>query len=108
MNSAEAQLCGMSPQSSAWPVRVSDCSSRHTRVGAAWFAKVYRQSITRHDTLQPATGTWALAQAIWAGDLLAAEHETVQDFLRLLDRIDDEEGIPAETGWLTYRSVWTY
>jgi hypothetical protein len=64
--------------------------------------------VRRHDRVQPATATWALAHAIWPGEVFPADHEIVRTFLQLLDTLDDEEGIPAETGWLTYRSVWTY
>ena len=32
----------------------------------------------------------------------------VRNFCRLLDQIDDEEGVPAGTGWIPYRGVWPY
>ena len=56
----------------------------------------------------PGTATWALAQAIYPGQLFAPDDPLVQNFCHLLDQIDDEEGIPAETGWLPYRAVWGY
>ena len=56
----------------------------------------------------PGTATWALAQAIYPGQLFAPDDPLVQNFCQLLDLIDDEEGIPAETGWLPYRAVWGY
>lgn len=58
--------------------------------------------------INPGTGTWAFAQALHPGEVLATDHPTVTDFLELLDRIDDEQGIPAATGWLPYRALWTY
>jgi hypothetical protein len=65
-------------------------------------------AVSRPSAIQPGTATWALAQAIWPGEVLPPDHELVRNFLALLDSVDDEQGIPAETGWLTYRSLWTY
>lgn len=56
----------------------------------------------------PGTATWALAQAIYPGQLFAPDDPLVQNFCHLLDRLDDEEGIPAATGWLPYQAVWSY
>lgn len=58
--------------------------------------------------INPGTGTWAFAQAVYPGQLLAADHPTVTRYLDLLERSDDEQGVPAETGWLPYRALWTY
>ena len=56
----------------------------------------------------PATATWAFAQAIYPGQIFASDDPLVQNFCHLLDLLDDEQGIPAETGWLPYRAVWGY
>jgi hypothetical protein len=58
--------------------------------------------------LQPQSATWAMCQAIWPGEVFAPDDPLVQNLNRLNDLIDDEEGIPASTGWLPYRSVWSY
>lgn len=58
--------------------------------------------------LKPQTGTWALAHAITPGEVFAPEHEIVQDLLKLLDSVDDREGIPEDTGWCTDQALWPY
>ena len=58
--------------------------------------------------LNPGSATWALAQTIYPGEVFAPDDPLVQNFCRLLELIDDEQGIPAETGWLPYRAVWGY
>lgn len=58
--------------------------------------------------IQPETATWALCHAIWPGEVFAPQEPWVQDLLALYERRDDEEGIPATTGFLPYRAVWTY
>jgi hypothetical protein len=56
----------------------------------------------------PGTATWAFAQAIYPGQVFPPDDPLVQNFCHLLDLLDDEQGIPAETGWLPYRAVWGY
>ena len=58
--------------------------------------------------INPVTATWALAHAIYPGEIFAPDDPIVQNFCCLLDQIDDEEGIPVATGWLPYKSVWSY
>jgi hypothetical protein len=58
--------------------------------------------------VNPGTGTWALAQAIYPGQIFSPDDPLVQNFCRLLEQLDGEEGIPAGTGWLPYRAVWNY
>jgi hypothetical protein len=58
--------------------------------------------------IHPQTGTWALAQAIFPGEVFAPDDPLVQNFLALLDAVDDEEEIPCNTAFWTYRMVWTY
>lgn len=58
--------------------------------------------------LNPGSATWALCHAIYPGEVFTPDDPLVQNLLRLFDRIDDEEGIPAETGWLPYKAVWNY
>lgn len=56
----------------------------------------------------PGVATWALCQAIYPGEVLAPEDSLVQDLLALSDSLDNEEGLPRETGWLPWRAVWSY
>jgi hypothetical protein len=60
------------------------------------------------ERVNPGTGTWALAQAIYPGELFAPDDPLVQEFCHLLETLDDEEGIPAATGWLPFEALWTY
>lgn len=58
--------------------------------------------------INPGTATWALAHAIYPGEVFAPDDPIVQNFCKLLDQIDDEEGIPAGTGWMPHEALWTY
>ena len=58
--------------------------------------------------VNPGTATWALAQSIYPGELFPADDPIVQNMCALLDQLDDEEGIPAETGWLPHKALWGY
>lgn len=58
--------------------------------------------------VNPGTATWALAHAIYPGQIFAPDDPLVQNFCHYLDLVDDEEGIPAETGWLPYQGSWGY
>ncbi len=64
--------------------------------------------VRRHRQTGPATATWAFAQAVWPGELFTADDPAVTGMLALFDESDDIEGIPAETGWLPYESLWGY
>jgi hypothetical protein len=66
------------------------------------------REVPRWREVQPETATWALCHAIWPGEVFDPEEVLVEDLLALLDARDDEQGIPATTGWLSYRAVWTY
>lgn len=57
---------------------------------------------------RPQTATWALAHAIYPGEILPPDHPYVSNFLRLLDSVDDEQGIPTESGWIHDQAVWGY
>ena len=58
--------------------------------------------------VNPGTATWALAHAVYPGELFAADDPLVQNFCALLDQLDDDEGVPTATGWLPYQALWTY
>jgi hypothetical protein len=60
------------------------------------------------EAVRPETATWAFAHAIYPGEIFSPDDSLVQDFIYLLDSRDDEEQIPATTGWLPYRAVWSY
>lgn len=68
----------------------------------------YPEPVQRQHELQPQTATWALCHAIWPGEVFAPDDPIVQNLLHLTDLVDDEEGIPGETGWLPYQAVWNY
>ena len=57
---------------------------------------------------KPQTGTWALAQAIYPGEVFAPDDRIVTDLLKLLDSVDDTEGIPENTGWQIRNAIWGY
>jgi hypothetical protein len=76
--------------------------------GGSHIYVVGREDAPRWRLIQPETATWALCHAIWPGEVFAPDEPWVQDLLALYDRRDDEEGIPATTGFLPYRAVWTY
>lgn len=57
---------------------------------------------------KPQTANWAYAHAIYPGEVLGADDEYVSDFLSLMDEVDDEQGIPKETGWTKDQSLWGY
>lgn len=58
--------------------------------------------------LRPESGTWALSQAIWPGEVFAPDDPIVQNLNHLHDLVDDEEGVPTGTGWLPYKALWSY
>ncbi|MFI0454255.1 hypothetical protein [Actinomadura sp. 6N118] len=64
--------------------------------------------VPRWRQIQPETATWAFCHAIWPGEVFAPGEPIVADLLALFDARDGEQGIPATTGWLPYRAVWTY
>lgn len=57
---------------------------------------------------RPQTGTWALAQAIYPGEVFRPDDPVVTELLELLDSVDNTEGIPENTGWETHNAVWGY
>ena len=59
------------------------------------------------DGIRPETATWALAHAIYPGEVFEVDDDLVQGFLHLLKLRDGEEHVPATTGWLPYRALWT-
>lgn len=84
------------------PMWMPDGSSEHRDL------QDYEGEISPYLRLQPASGSWALAQAIYPGEVFAPDDPIVQNFCTLLDQLDDEEGIPAYTGWLPHNAVWNY
>ena len=64
--------------------------------------------VRRHRRIGPLTGNWAFCHAVWPGELFDPDDPLVRGLLWQLDRADDDEGVPAETGWLPYQAVWSY
>src|SRR5690606_20879747 len=54
------------------------------------------------ERINPATATWALAHSIFPGEVFSPDEPIVQNFCKLLDSIDDDEGVPTGTGWAPY------
>ena len=79
---------------------VLEPGAHHTRPGVG--------ATAAEEEIRPETATWALAHAIYPGEVFTPDDPIVQDYLHLLDLRDDEEQIPATTGWLPYRAVWSY
>jgi hypothetical protein len=84
------------------PIRIPGGSSDHH-----WIPD-YPAEPEPWQRLNPGSATWALAQTIYPGEVFAPDDLLVQNFCQLLELLDDEEGIPIETGWLPYRALWTY
>lgn len=57
---------------------------------------------------KPQTGIWAFCHSIFPGEVFSPNDPLVTELLALLDRVDDEEGIPAGTGWISWRGLWNY
>ncbi|SES11627.1 hypothetical protein [Salipaludibacillus aurantiacus] len=57
---------------------------------------------------RPQSATWALAHAIYPGEIFPDDDAEVTNFLALLDSIDNTQGIPEETGWVHDQAVWGY
>ncbi|TVR93928.1 MAG: hypothetical protein EA416_04320 [Trueperaceae bacterium] len=61
-----------------------------------------------HRRVNPGSANWALAQAIWPGEVYRSDHPVVHDLLALCDATDEREGVPEGTGWLPFRASWNY
>lgn len=57
---------------------------------------------------RPQTATWALAHAIYPGEVFPPDSPYVTNLIKLMEHIDGEEGIPVETGWIHHEGVWSY
>ncbi|MBA3851009.1 MAG: cytochrome P450, partial [Chloroflexi bacterium] len=55
----------------------------------------------------PAAVTYALVHAVYPGEVFGADDPVLDELCRQLDTMDDEEGIPAGTGRLGSKAVWT-
>jgi hypothetical protein len=83
------------------PIKFDNSSDHH------WIPD-YPGEVPIWNRLKPQSATWALCQAIYPGEVFAPNDPLVQNLLTLFEQVDDEEGIPAETGWLPYRALWSY
>lgn len=83
------------------PIKFDNSSDHH------WIPD-YPDDVNRWNELQPQSATWALCQAIYPGEVFAPYDPITVNLLKLHDQVDDEEGIPIETGWLPYKSMWPY
>ncbi len=58
--------------------------------------------------IAPAGATWALCHAIYPGEVFRPDDPIVQNLLALNASIDDDEGLPRETGWTHWKGTWSY
>ncbi|MCB8921647.1 MAG: hypothetical protein H6662_08700 [Ardenticatenaceae bacterium] len=84
------------------PISMPGASSEHIH------DEHFAGEVSPYQRINLGTATWALAHAIYPGEVFAPDDSIVQNFCRLLEQIDDEEGIPARTGWLPHNAVWNY
>jgi len=84
------------------PMRMPGASSDHVQVPD------FEGEVSPYFRFNPGTATWALAHAIYPGEVFAPEHPMVQNLCKLLEQIDDEEGVPAGTGWIPHNALWNY
>lgn len=68
----------------------------------------YPGEVPQRIRLTPASATWAMSHAITPGEIFAPQDPLVQNLLHLYDLVDDDEGMPAFTGWLPYQALWSY
>ncbi len=83
------------------PMCIPGSGDHHTIAG-------YTRPVQPWNHINPGTATWAFCQAIYPGEVFTPADPLVRNLLALYDQIDDEEGIPAETGWLPFRALWNY
>ncbi|WP_017577027.1 hypothetical protein [Nocardiopsis kunsanensis] len=83
------------------PMILPGSGSHHTVPGVGEQPPVFSR-------IRPESATWALAQAIWPGEVFEADDRIVADYLHLVQTLDAGEQIPTGTGWLPYRAMWTY
>ncbi len=84
------------------PMCMPNASSEHIQ------EQDFKGAVSPYYRVNPGTATWALAHAIYPGEIFAPDDPIVENFCQLLDLIDDEEGVPANTGWLPHNAVWNY
>ncbi|MGC2246098.1 MAG: hypothetical protein WA609_05805, partial [Terriglobales bacterium] len=56
---------------------------------------------------RPQTAQWALAHAIFPGEVFEKNDPIVRGYIALMQSCTQED-VPAETGWLWHDSLWTY
>ena len=59
------------------------------------------------ETLKPWTALWAMCQAIYPDEVFAPDDPLVTNMCQMIEQIE-AEGLPKETGWLTYEAHWMY
>ncbi len=66
------------------------------------------ENVINHEVYRPQTGIWAYSQAIYPGEIFEPDDELVLNLLKLMDSVDNHEGIPENTGWMCWNAVWPY
>lgn len=90
------------PDGTPYLPMLKDGSGRHNRVPA------FEGDPDPWELVNPGSATWALAHAIYPGEIVSPDDPLVRNFCHLLDTLADEQGIPANTGWLPFDAVWPY
>lgn len=68
----------------------------------------YPGRVPEYQRLNPASATWAFCHAIYPGEVFEGDDPLVLNLLHLYELLDDQEGIPAYTGWAPYQALWCY
>ncbi len=72
------------------------------------FIPNYPKAVPDYVKINPASATWAMCHAIYPGEVFKPDDPLVQNLLHLYDLVDDQEGVPALTGWIPYQALWNY
>ena len=67
-----------------------------------------KSDVVSYEAYKPQTGTWAFDQAIYPGEVFEPGSEEVKNLTALFDSVDDEQGLPVNTGWMPFDGIWPY
>jgi hypothetical protein len=67
-----------------------------------------KPDIISYEEYKPQTGTWAFDQAIYPGEVFEPDSEEVKNLTALFDSVDDQQGLPVNTGWMPFDGLWPY
>lgn len=72
--------------------------------------RVLKQEIQgfNNEMYSPLTGIWSFDQAIYPGEVFEENDSLVKNLTAMMDAMDDEEGLPINTGWMGNTALWPY